>query len=82
MTVIHEIWHNDAEWGSRLNLKCISCYFLFLKIQDGGQPIRLIDPFCITTRCRVSLIVNMAAVSHHEFLKLKFLTAVHFKDTL
>ena len=57
-------------------------FFLFLKTQDGGRPMRLSDPFCITTRCRVSLIVNMAAVSHHKFLKLKFLTAVHFKDVV
>jgi len=51
-----------------------------LKIQDGGRPIRLRDPFCILMRyCNLS-IFKTAAVRHLGILKFKLLTANHFSD--
>jgi len=53
----------------------------FKKIQDGGRPMRLRDPFCIIMRyCNLS-IFKITAVRHLRILKLKFLTAMHFRDT-
>jgi len=49
-----------------------------LKIQDGGRPIRLRDPFCIIMSIAI---FKMAAVPHLGILKLKVLTAGYFRDT-
>jgi len=38
------------------------------------------DPFCIITRYRKFYISQMTAVCHLRFLKVKLLTAMHFKD--
>jgi len=77
MTGLHKIWHDDAERVSSAPL----IKKLILKIQDGGRPIRLRDPFYIIMRyCNLS-IFKMAAVRHLKILKLKFLTASHFRDT-
>jgi len=39
MTDLHKSWHNHAEW--------VSSKIQSLKIQDGGWPMCLRDPFCI-----------------------------------
>jgi len=51
----------------------------FKKNEDGGMPMRSRDPFSIITRYRNFSIFKMAAVRYLGFLKLKFLTATHFK---
>jgi len=53
----------------------------FLKIDNGGRPIRLRDPLYIIVRYCNCLNLKMAAVRHLEISKLKFLTASHFGDT-
>jgi len=52
----------------------------FLKMQDGGRPICLRNPFCMIMKyCHLS-IFKMAGIHHLGILKMKFLTANHFKD--
>jgi len=46
------------------SLKCTAVKNLLLKIHDGGQQNVLKGPI----------------LHHHGFLRLKFLTAVHFRD--
>jgi len=68
MSDIRKIWNSEVQ---RL-LKN-----LILEIQDGGCPIRLKDPFCIM-RYRDYFILRRR---YFEFLKLNFLTSVHFRYT-
>ena len=77
-TDLHKVWCDDDE---RVSLVRCPLKIFILKIQDGGRPIRLRDPFCIIMRyCNLS-IFKMAAVHHPGILKLKFLTGNCFRDT-
>jgi len=72
---IHEAWHDDAE---RVSQEHRPLKKFTLKIQDGGRPICLRDPFCIIMSIAI---FKMAAVRHLGILKLKVLTAGYFRDT-
>ena len=77
-TDLHRIWQDDAEHVSQVRCPLKNC---ILKIQDGGRPIHLRDPFCIIMRyCSLS-IFKMAAVRRLGIFNLKFLTANHVRDT-
>jgi len=62
MTDLHEIWQTMQ----------VHRLLKSLKIQNGGRPIGLKDPFCKFVRYRNFSIFKMAAVRHLGFLKLKF----------
>jgi len=72
-----KIRHDDAERIS--NAPAVKS--LMLKIQHGGRPLHLRDPFCIIIKYREFSIFKTADVRNIGFLKLNFLTVMSFRDT-
>jgi len=71
-----QIWHDYAAHVSQMH----RLLRIILNIQGGGWPKLLRDPFCIIMGYRDFLIFKIAALRRLGFLRLKFLTSMHFRD--